>query len=69
MATLGSRHSLFDQIDPKAHPVWSDRFSTDLREQQITDDLFAGRSVTGVLFAVVLLGTLLMAVTVGICLW
>lgn len=69
MATLGSRNSLFDQIDLQAHPVWNQRFSSDLREQQVSDDLFAGRSVTGLLFAVVLMGTLLMAATVAICLW
>lgn len=69
MATPGSRNSLFDQIDLQARPVWNQRFSSDLREQQVSDDLFAGRSVTGLLFAVVLMGTLLMAATVAICLW
>lgn len=59
---------LMAKIDQTAHPVWADRFNEELRQSQLEDDLFAGKSVTGVLFAVVLGGTLLMVATVLICL-
>jgi len=67
MATVPAESSLIDLVDLPAHAVWAETFPTSTRLEQLQEDLFAGRSVTGVLFAVVCLGMLLMAVTVALC--
>jgi hypothetical protein len=68
MATVDTKTSLADLVDLQSHAVWAERFPSASRLAQLEDDLFAGRSVTGLLFSVVCLGTLLMAVTVWLCL-
>ena len=68
MATTEKRSTLEDRVDLRNHAVWADKFEPYSRSAQLADDLAAGLSVTGVLFAVVCLGTLLMAVTVWLCL-
>jgi hypothetical protein len=68
MRAIGAKPSLADRIDLQSNAIWAECFSPATREEQLADDLFAGRSVTGVLFAVVCLGTLLMALTVWLCL-
>jgi hypothetical protein len=48
------------------HPVWEGRFDESLRTTQMEDDLFAARSVCGVLIAIVTGGALLGALAVAI---
>jgi hypothetical protein len=68
MASVHADSSLIDFVDLPTHAVWAETFPETSRLEQLQDDLFAGRSVTGVLFAVVSVGMLLMAVTVWLCL-
>jgi hypothetical protein len=68
MATVSARASLADFVDLENHAVWAEKFSPSIRSEQLADDLSAGHCVTGILFAVVCMGMLLMAVTVWLCL-
>lgn len=54
-------------VDPSTHPVWMRSFNSKLRQEQLKDDLFAGRSVTTLLSCVVALGLAIGAVAVLLC--
>jgi hypothetical protein len=63
MATVG--HGSYDWgINEAAHSVLFKAFSADERQRLIEDDLFAGRSVSLELVAVVALGLLIGAIVV-----
>ena len=47
------------------YPRWSGAFTEDVRCEQVEDDLFAARSVTGVLIAIVSAGAIFGAITVA----
>jgi len=51
-------------LTEKDHPLWSGAFAEPARCQQVEEDLFAARSVTGVLIAIVTFGALLGALGV-----
>lgn len=55
-------------VDEAAHPVWSQTFQDRVRLEQVSDDLFASRSVATVLVAIVTIGLLLGAFGVLLCL-
>ena len=46
-------------LNEEEHPRWTDAFEESTRCAQIEDDLFAARSVSGVLIAIVTGGALL----------
>lgn len=53
-------------LTDEEHPVWSKMFDEPLRCAQIEEDLFAARSVTGILIAIVTFGALLGTLAVGL---
>ena len=53
-------------LTDEQHPCWSGAFSEAARCEQIEEDLFAARSVTGVLITIVCVGALLGALTVAV---
>lgn len=69
MATASS-HRYAEQLIAleKSHPIWASRFGLDQREEMVEQDLFAGRSVSIVLVAVVTLGFSAIVATVLACL-
>ena len=54
-------------VDEAAHPVWSRAFQDRVRLEQVSDDLFASRSVSFVLVTIVTIGLLLGALGVLLC--
>jgi hypothetical protein len=66
MSTALENQSLAELI--RGRPAWLQSFDDTVRGEQLADDSAAFRGVTGILFAVVSLGFLLMAVTVLIIL-
>ena len=51
-------------LTPDEHPCWSGAFPEAMRCTQVEEDLFAARSVSGVLIAIVTFGALLGALAV-----
>ena len=56
------------RLDEDAYPVWKSSFDAQTRRDQVDEDLLAGRSVAGLLTAVITLGVLLGALGVLFCL-
>ena len=56
------------QFQDKDHVEWNRAFDSHVRCLQIQEDLFAARSVSGVLIAIVTFGTMLGALAVGLAL-
>jgi hypothetical protein len=70
-------HPVFQNTDPRsakmnaverAHPLWTETFSDERREQQLQADSNAWRAVTGILMAIVSGGVCLAILTAWICL-
>ena len=53
-------------LTPQEHPCWSDTFAEAARCAQVDDDLFAARSVSALLMAIVTFGAVLGALGVGL---
>ena len=49
------------------HPIWTDAFSEQTREQQLHDDSTAWRAVTGILITIVSVGVCLAVFGVLLC--
>lgn len=69
MARATDSHRFDKFVHPERHPVWSGAFDPVVRAQQLDEDLFASRSVSGVLIAIVTGGMLLGVLGVLLCAW
>ena len=65
MAKITSRELADLHLTPQEHPRWSGAFPEAMRCAQVEEDLFAARSVSAVLMAIVTFGALLGAL--GVC--
>ena len=61
MASITTSQQRLDNlgIHSEEHPVWEHAFNADARLRQVEDDLLAGKSVSGVLMAIVTAGVVL----------
>ena len=68
MATVNPHKTNRVLFDENSFPLFKASFTDELRHQLIDDDLMAGRSVSGVLIAIVTMGLLIGIVAVVLCL-